>query len=159
MRSAFYNCQTLMTLEVPRHILVESSYKSSRKSLQLEPTCSLPIDRHHEAQSPFFHIINAPRNGQLCFKISLRIVVLFFFSFLFVRIRTKVFRFLNSFSLKPKLKQAILGPFSYNPYASLFIHLPSMLLSLNTERISNINHGLSNCGPSTTTCTPTTAYW
>ena len=100
----------------------------------------MPTGRHHEAKSHFFHVINAPRNDQLCFKIRLRIVVLFF-SFLFVRIRTKVFRFLNSFSQKPKLKQAILGPFNYNPYASHFIHLPSMLVGLNTEHISKINHG------------------
>jgi len=102
----------------------------------------MPTDRQTDItklQVHFCHVINAHRNDQLCFKIRLRIVV-FFFSFLFVRIRPKVFRFLNSFSQKPELKQAILGSFNYSPYASHFIHLPSTLLSLNTERISNTNH-------------------
>jgi hypothetical protein len=64
------------------------------------------------------------------------------FSFLFVRIQKKVFRFLNSFSQKPKLKQRALGPTNYNPYTSHFIHLPSTVLSPSTEHVSNVNHGL-----------------
>jgi hypothetical protein len=88
----------------------------------------------------FCHVINAPRNDQLCFKIRFRRTV-FFFSFLFDRIRKKVFRFLNSFSQKPKLKQATLGHTKYNPYILHFTHLPSTLLSPRTEHVSNVNHG------------------